>query len=90
MTELEDVVNIGPVPAKELQAAGITSRKALVHLGAMKTWERLSQVNPDRDCESSLLALEGAIRGVRWMELPDADRKQIAEYAARVKRSPSL
>ncbi len=53
----------------------------------MKTWERLSQVNPDRDCASSLLALEGAIRGVRWMELPDADRKQIAAHAAHAKRS---
>lgn len=89
MTEIEDVVNIGPVLAKELRAAGITSREALQQLGAIKTWERLSKVNPDRDCASSLLALEGAIRGVRWMELPDTDRKRIAEYAARVRRSPS-
>ncbi len=87
MTEIEDVVNIGPVLARELRAAGITSREALQQLGAMKTWERLSQVNPDRDCASSLLALEGAIRGVRWMELPDADRKQIAAHAAHAKRS---
>ena len=88
MTEIEDVVNIGPVLAQELRAAGITSREALQQLGAMKTWERLSTVNPDRDCASSLLALEGAIRGVRWMDLPDTDRKQIAAYAARAKRSP--
>ncbi len=87
MTEIEDVINIGPVLAKELRAAGITSREALQQLGARKTWERLSNVNPDRDYASSLLALEGAIRGMRWMELPDADRKQIAAYAAQVKQS---
>lgn len=86
MTDIEAVVNIGPVLAKELRAAGITSRDALQQLGAMKAWERLSQVNPDRDCASSLLALEGAIRGARWMELPEADRKRIAAYAARAKR----
>jgi len=43
----------------------------------MKPWERLSLVNPDRDCASSLL-LKGAIRDVRWVESPDTDRKQIA------------
>jgi TfoX C-terminal domain len=52
MTEIEDVVNIGPVLARELRAAGITSREALRQLG-----------------------------------LPDADRKQIAAYAAQAKRS---
>lgn len=87
MTDIEDVVNIGPVLAKELRAAGITSRDALQQLGAMKAWERLSKVNPDRDCASSLLVLEGALQGVRWMDLPDADRKQIAAYAAQVRRS---
>jgi len=84
---IEDVVTIGPILAKELRAAGIRSREALQQLGAMKGWERLSKVNPDRDCASSLLALEGGSRGGRWLELPDAERKQIAEYVAQVKRS---
>lgn len=87
MTEIEDVVNIGPVLARELRAAGIQSREAPLQLGARKTRERLSLVNPDRDCARSWLALEGAIRGRRWMELPDTDRKQMAAYAARAKRS---
>jgi hypothetical protein len=65
MTEIESVVNIGPVLARELRAAGITSREALQQLGAMTAWERLSTVSPERDCASSLFALEGAIRGVR-------------------------
>jgi hypothetical protein len=41
----------------------------------MTAGERLSTVSPERDCASSLFALEGAIRGVRWMEVPEADRR---------------
>jgi hypothetical protein len=36
MIEIGDVANIGPVLGKELRAAGITSREALLQLGAMK------------------------------------------------------
>jgi DNA transformation protein and related proteins len=70
---LEDVVNIGPALAHDLRAVGIDDLEALRALGAPEAWRRLHAAG-SRDCLSSLLALEGAVRGVRWMQLAPGDR----------------
>jgi DNA transformation protein len=81
MKELSQLPNVGPKLARELQAAGIPSAVELRSLGATAAWERLREVNPDRDCASSLLALEGAVRGVRWMSIDPGERRRISAYA---------
>jgi DNA transformation protein len=70
---LEDVVNIGPALAHDLRAVGIGDLDQLRALGAQEAWRRLHAAGA-RDCLSSLLALEGAVRGVRWMQLAPGDR----------------
>jgi len=75
---LEDVVNIGPALAHDLRAIGIEDLDALREAGAEEAWRRLYAAG-SRDCLSSLLALEGAIRGVRWMQLPAGDRDACCE-----------
>jgi DNA transformation protein len=88
MRELTQLPNLGPKLARELQAAGIASDTDLRALGANAAWERLRQVNPDRDCANSLLALEGAVRGVRWMSIDPRERRRISAYAEARRRSP--
>jgi DNA transformation protein len=77
---LEDAVNIGPALAHDLRAVGIADLAALRAAGSQDAWVRLHGAGR-HDCLSSLLALEGAVRGVSWMELSPADRDAVADAA---------
>ena len=88
MTDLESTVNIGRVLAGELRQAGIGSADELRRVGSRAAWERIQRINPERDCASSLLALEGAVRGVRWMAIPKAERAAFVAYAHAHRRHP--
>jgi len=84
--DLEELPNVGPELARELRAAGVQTADQLRRLGAKAAWAKLRNVNSERDCASSLLALEGAIRGVRWMSIRQADRTALSAYAAERRR----
>jgi DNA transformation protein len=77
---LEDVVNLGPALAHDLRAIGIEDLDDLRAMGAEEAWVRM-HAHGCHDCLSSLLALEGAVRGVRWMQLDPADRDAIVASA---------
>jgi len=85
--KLEDLPNVGPILASELRAAGIASAEQLRATGAKAAWLQLREVNPERHCSQSLLALEGALRGVRWMALEPAERQRIASQARSLQTS---
>jgi DNA transformation protein len=74
---LEDTINIGDELAAELRQVGIEDREALCAAGAAEAWDRLYAADL-RDCVSSRLALEGAVRGVRWSKLPPDLRAEIS------------
>jgi len=71
---IESLPNIGPELAAQLQKIGISTAEDLLRIGAVAAWQRLVRVGL-RDCMNSLLALEGAIEGVRWQEVP-VERKE--------------
>jgi DNA transformation protein len=77
VTPIEDAVNVGSVLGAELRREGVDSLERLRELGYRAAWERLQAAAPDRDCAHSLLALAGAIQGVRWTQLPPAARERI-------------
>lgn len=81
MTPIEDGVNVGPVLAAEIRRAGIDTIERLRELGYRAAWERLQTIATDRDCTHSLLALAGAIQGVRWARLAPAERERIRAEA---------
>jgi len=71
---IESLPNIGPELAAQLQKIGISTAEDLLRIGAVAAWQRLVRAGL-RDCMNSLLALEGAIEGVRWQEVP-VERKE--------------
>lgn len=81
VTPIGQAVNVGPVLGVELRRAGIETLEALTELGYVSAWTRLRAVAPDRDCAHALLAMAGAIEGVRWTALPKATRARIAQEA---------
>jgi DNA transformation protein len=70
-------VNIGVVLAASLRDAHIETLETLRGLGAVAAWRKLRAVEPELATNRTLLALEGAIRGVRWDTLPSVDRQEL-------------
>ena len=79
--DLEHLPNLGPVLARELRAVGVDTVAQLLQIGAKAAWTKVRDVNPERDSASSLLALEGAVRGVRWISIDPAERRRLSAYA---------
>jgi DNA transformation protein len=78
--------NIGTVLAEKLVQAGITNYDDLADLGSveayLKIWDHEGVIG-----YNMLYALEGAIQGVRWHDLPKAQRQRIKkELLAALKR----
>lgn len=82
VAEMTSAPNIGPRLAAGLHSVGVDTMDQLCNEGAIATWERLRHVDAF-DCVHSLLALEGAIRGIRWHQLPPRVRTELADYVHR-------
>ena len=81
---LEDLPNIGREVARLLKAAGIRTPAALRRLGAVAAALRIRDLRPqDPPCRSMLSGLEGALRGVRWHAIPQAERDRLWQAYAR-------
>jgi DNA transformation protein len=80
--DIQQAVNIGPKLSADLRKAGIDTLETLQSLGVGEAWRRLQKVAPHRDCTHACLALGGAIRGERWMRLPEEEKKAILREAA--------
>lgn len=73
MGELSKLPNIGKEIERQLNEAGILTSEDLKNLGAEKAWLKLQKLDPSA-CFHRLLALEGALRGIKKTLLP-AERK---------------
>ena len=81
MGELSKQPNIGKILEEQLQETGIDTIAQLREIGSRKAWSRIKEIDPSA-CYNRLCALEGAIRGVRWHELPDEVKKELKEFYA--------
>jgi DNA transformation protein len=76
LAALAALPNIGTVLAEKLYRAGITSYDDLADLGSveayLKIWNHEGAIG-----YNMLYALEGAIQGVRWHELPQEQRERV-------------
>lgn len=79
MGELSRLPNIGKVVEEQLNQAGILTEENLKETGAKTAWLKIQESDPSA-CMHRLLALEGAIRGVRKTELPEDVKADLKEF----------
>ena len=78
MSELSRLPNIGKIVEEQLNQIGITTAAELKEVGSKAAWLKIQQID-ESACIHRLMALEGAIQGVKKTMLPDevkADLKQ--------------
>ena len=79
MGELSKLPNIGKVVEEQLNQVGIHTEEDLRKVGAKQAWLRIQQID-ESACIHRLLALEGAIRGIKKTMLPDERKKELRDF----------
>lgn len=79
MGELSKLPNIGPEIERQLRATGITTYDELNTAGAYNAWLRIQSMDPSA-CIHRLMALEGAIRGIKKADLPLETKAELKAF----------
>ena len=80
MSGLEKLPNLGAVMVQKLKEAGIETPEQLKAIGARQAWKRIRALADPGICFSALQALEGAVRGVRWHDLPAEAKQELKAF----------
>lgn len=86
MGELAKLPNIGPKVEEQLNQVGITTLEQLKSLGSKRAWLQIKAVD-ETACIHRLLALEGAICGIKKTLLPTETKKDLKEFYTAVAKS---
>lgn len=78
--ELTKMPNIGKVTAGQLVEAGVDTPDKLRYMGAKEAFLRIRAQSDPTACVRVLYGLEGAVRGVKDTELPEAVKKDLLAY----------
>lgn len=87
MSKLRELPNIGKEVERQLEAVGITTHEQLKVTGAYGAWLLIQGIDPSA-CIHRLMALEGAIRGVKKSELPDETKAELKAFYQAHKITP--
>lgn len=79
MGQLANLPNIGKVVEEQLNAVGITTTKQLVNTGTEAAWLKIQSIDKSA-CIHRLLALEGAIRGIKKTDIPVERKAELKEF----------
>ena len=85
MGELSKLPNIGKTVEEQLNQVGINSVDELKSTGAKEAWLKIQEID-ESACIHRLMALEGAIQGVKKTMLPDEVKTDLKEFYQRNKR----
>lgn len=85
MGELAKLPNIGKTVEEQLNQVGIYSVDELKRTGAKEVWLKIQKID-ESACIHRLMALEGAIEGVKKTMLPDEVKADLKEFYLRNKR----
>ncbi|HOI87136.1 MAG TPA: TfoX/Sxy family protein [Lentimicrobium sp.] len=77
--DLSKMPNIGSTLKEKLMLIGINSAVSLKMAGAENAFIKLKTVDKDA-CINMLYALEGAIQGIRWHDLPATRKAELKEF----------
>lgn len=78
---LETLVNLGRTSARQLGEVGIASEPALRAVGAVGAFVRLRNHFGRAINYNYLYALDGALKGVRWDQMPENEREMLRAAA---------
>ncbi len=79
MGELAQLQNIGKTVEEQLEQVGIHSAEELRREGAKAAWLKIQAVD-ESACIHRLMALEGAIRGVKKTLLPEETKADLKAF----------
>lgn len=79
MGELSKLPNIGKTVEEQLMQVGIDSVDKLKETGAKAAWLKIQSID-ESACINRLMALEGAIQGVKKTLLPDEVKSDLKEF----------
>lgn len=79
MGELSKLPNIGNIVEEQLNQVGIHTLEDLQALGAEQAWLKIQEID-DSACIHRLLALEGALQGVKKSLLPEDRKAELREF----------
>lgn len=85
MGEISKLPNIGEVVEKQLSQVGINTADELKRIGAKAAWLRIQEID-ETACIHRLLALEGAIQGIRKSMLPADVKADLKEFYQQKKK----
>lgn len=79
MGVLTKLPNIGEEIERQLNVVGITSYDDLKSIGAEQAWLKIQEID-ESACIHRLLALEGAIQGIKKTQLTDERKGELKEF----------
>lgn len=79
MGKLSKLPNIGNEIERQLNQVGVTTYDELKHLGAENAWLRIQGID-ESACMNRLLALEGALQGVKKTLLTDERKLELKKF----------
>lgn len=85
MGELSKLPNIGKVVEEQLNQVGIETAEQLREIGSKQAWLKILAID-DSACIHRLLALEGAVRGVKKTDLPADVKEELKEFYNHIKK----
>lgn len=85
MGELAKLHNIGAAVEAQLNQVGIFTEDELKQAGAEQAWLKIRMID-ESACMNRLLALEGAIQGMKKTLISDQRKLQLREFYNRYKK----
>lgn len=79
MGQLANLPNIGKVVEEQLNSVGIETTEQLVQAGAENAWLKIQAIDSSA-CIHRLLALEGAIRGIKKTDIPAERKAELKDF----------
>lgn len=86
MTPLSQLPNLGPLLADRLTRADIQTAEELRAMGTEQAFIRLRSVYKEA-CINMLYAIEGAVQGIRWHNLPQERKDDLKAFLRMLKSS---
>jgi len=79
MEKLIDLPNVGPQLAKYLTQVGVETPDQLRNSNAESLFIQIRAIDPNA-CICKLMAIDGAIKGIRWHSLPPERKDELKQF----------